>query len=377
MSSHPLDRQNAETATQSMLETRPPSPGSAPNRLMKGPQAWFGPDLAARPEEWLVELSPKHIEALLAATRYAVARGTDVSTITQADFPIEAIAEDVADWRRQCLHERGFIVLRGLPVAEMSTLEAGACFYGLGTHLGLAVSQNGKGHVLGHVKDLGLDYNLSTTRGYQTAARLPYHTDYADLVALLCLQTAATGGQSSIVSSVTMYNRMLELRPDLVDVLRQPLYRTRWGEVSSELPAWIEMPAFNVHAEGVMTTYVRSAVRKAQRIPEVPRLSDAQVEAMDLFDALACDPELHLDMSFEQGDIQIVNNHWLLHSRTAYEEHPEPERKRHLLRLWLACDDGPPFPLAMTESFQGLTLNGRPNGIHVPGVPFNAPLEAC
>lgn len=348
-----------------------------PDTPVTGPQAWFGPDLARSPEQWFVELSNQQIDVLLEATRHALSRVSDLSEMRAADFPIDPIRAAVATWRQQSLHGLGFILLRGLPVAGMTPLEAGACFYGLGTHLGLAVSQNGKGHVLGHVKDLGLDYNQSDTRGYQTAERLPYHTDYADLVALFCLQTPASGGKSSLVSSVTMYNRMLELRPDLVEALRKPLYRTRWGEVSSDRPAWIEVPAFNVHQTGVMTTYVRSAVRKAQRMPEVPRLTDAQVEAMDYFDALAGDPALHLDMTFERGDIQIVNNHWLLHSRTAYQEHPEPERKRHLLRLWLACEDGPPFPLAMTKSFQGLTLHGRPNGIHVPGVSFNAPLEAC
>ena len=125
-----------------------------------------------------------------------------------------------------------------------------------------------------------------------------------------------------------------------------------------------------------MTTYVRSAVRKAQLMPDVPRLSERQDEAMDLFDALAEDPALNFTMEFERGDMQFVNNHWILHSRTAYQDHKRPCDKRHLLRLWLACEDGPPFPLAMTESFQGLTRNGRPNGIDIPGVPFCAPLEA-
>jgi hypothetical protein len=178
------------------------------------------------------------------------------------------------------------------------------------------------------------------------------------------------------VSSVTVYNEMRKQRPDLAEVLMQPLFRTRWGEVGSDRPPWVEVPTFNLHDTGVVTTYVRSAVRKAQLMPEVPRLRAAQVEAMDLFDSLAENPDFHLDMNFEPGDVQILNNHWILHSRTAYVDFDEPEKKRHLLRLWLTCPDGPPFPPAMTESFQGLTENGRPNGIHVPGVPFNAPLHA-
>jgi hypothetical protein len=108
-------------------------------------------------------------------------------------------------------------------------------------------------------------------------------------------------------------------------------------------------------------------------MPEVPRLTPAQVEALDHVDALAADPALHLDMKFEPGDIQLLSNHFVLHSRTAYEDWPELEKRRHLLRLWLACEDGPELPPTMLERL-GVTGNGRPNGICVPGVPFVAPL---
>ena len=347
------------------------------DQIQTGPQVWYGPEIAQAPARWTRELTARELAALSAATGVAMESRKPLMELSSDDFPLGE-SQALVDWIRDVvLHGQGFCLLRGLPVDRMSREEVAAFFWGIGTHLGWAVPQNGKGHVLGHVTDLGLDYDLPTSRGYQTSARLPYHTDYADIVGLCCLQTAKHGGMSSVVSSVTLYNEMLRRRPDLVPVLREPLYRTRWGEVGSDRPPWIEVPAFNLHEDGVVTTYVRSAVRKAQLMPEVPRLRDEQLEAMDFFDALAEDPALHLDMQFEQGDLQFVNNHWILHSRTAYEDHAEPERRRHLLRLWLACEDGPPFPPAMTESFQGLTHNGRPNGIHVPGVPLVAPLEAA
>lgn len=341
-----------------------------------GPQAWYGPDVAGNAADWTYELSAKDISEIRSAVRTAQAAELDIAALRKEHFPLDAFADRLARLRRDLLSGRGFCLVRGLPVETLSREEAAVAFWGIGTHLGLAVSQNGKGHVLGHVKDLGLDYADPNNRGYQTSARLPYHTDYADIVGLLCLRTAREGGLSSIVSSVTVYNEMLGARPDLVEVLREPLFRTRWGEVGSDRPPWVEVPAFNLHENGVVTTYVRSAVRKAQLMPEVPRISAQQNEAMDYFDSLAESPRLHLDMSFERGDMQFLNNHWVLHSRTSYVDHDEPAEKRHLLRLWLACNDGPPFPPAMTESFQGLTANGRPNGIHVPGVAFNAPLEA-
>lgn len=133
---------------------------------------------------------------------------------------------------------------------------------------------------------------------------------------------------------------------------------------------------FNPYPGGISTTYVRSAVEKAQAMPGVPPLSAPQREALDLLDALAADPSLHLDMDFAPGDVQIVNNHWLLHSRTAYEDAASWSEKRHLLRLWLACEDGPPYPQGMHDRFQGTLDNGRPNGIHIRGVPLSTPLDA-
>ena len=346
------------------------------NSTVKPEHAWYGPQMAERVDEWTHYFSPTELVELEHATEQLMAHGRDILTIDKSAFVLGECASTLARVRRDLLEGRGFCLLRGLPVGRWERLKAAICFWGIGAHLGVAVSQNGKGHVLGHVKNLGLDYSLPATRGYQTSERLPFHTDYADLVGLMCLRPAKRGGQSALVSSRTVYEEMRKSRPDLVEVLRQPLYRTRWGEVGSERPPWVEVPAFNVHSQGVMTTYVRSAVRKAQLMEEVPRLTDAQVEAMDYFDALAEDDRLHFTMDFAPGDIQFVNNHWLLHSRTGYDDAEDPSQRRHLLRLWLACVDGPPFPLAATESFQGLTANGRPNGIHVPGVPFCAPLEA-
>jgi hypothetical protein len=137
------------------------------------------------------------------------------------------------------------------------------------------------------------------------------------------------------------------------------------------------VPVFNPLPDGsLVTTYVRSAIRKAQRFPDVPRLTPEVEAACDLLDSLAESPEIHLDMEFRPGDMQFLNNHWILHSRTAFEDFAEPERRRHLFRLWLACADGPALPEVFTRVWQGATAQGRPAGIHVAGVPLNAPLDA-
>jgi hypothetical protein len=355
------------------IDPRHRSPGPGPARAE---HAWDAAELASRRGEWELGLAPEEIRELERAVGRCLDAGRDLLEVDREAFALPRLTRRLAAIRRQVLHGLGVAFVRGLPVARWTRRECAMAFWGIGTHLGDAVSQNAQGHVLGHVKDLGLDYGDHDTRGYQTRARLAYHTDYSDIVALLCLHPAHEGGLSSIASSSRIHAEMLRRRPDLVRVLTRPVCRTRWGEVSAGQKPWIEVPVFNEFPRGVSTTYVRSAIRKAQELEQVPRLSEAQVEALDLFDALAADPEFHVDMAFAPGDVQILCNHVVVHSRTGYVDHGAPQARRHLLRLWLACEDGPPFPLAMTEQFQGLTRNGRPNGIHVAGVPFVAPLDA-
>ena len=347
----------------------------APTELprIEGPQAWTGREQASR-VDWSYTLGTADIAEI--DTALDGVRDADILTIDRAAFPLPGLASRLAAVKREILDGRGFFLFRGLPIARYSIAEAARIFWGLGAHWGEAVSQNGKGHVLGHVKDLGLDYADPMARGYQTSARLPFHTDSSDIVGLLCLKTSKRGGFSSIVSTTTVYNEMLARRPDLAAVLTDPLYRTRWGEVPEGRKAYYGTAPFNLTDGRLICTYVRSAVRKAQLMDAVPRLMPAQVEAMDLFDELANDPDLHLDMELAPGDMQFVCNHAIAHSRTAYEDHPEPEKRRHLLRLWLACADGPELPPAYTGEHQGMTASGRPDGIKVPGVPLVAPLEA-
>ena len=341
-----------------------------------GPNVWYGPEMARR-TDWIRALTSDEITELETAVRQLDATGIDIAAIGPKDLKVPGLSSLIDQARRAVLHETGFILIRGVPVERWTTRQCAIAYFGLGAHIGEPVSQNAKGHILGHVKDIGMDYSRPTHRGYQTAARLPYHTDSSDIVGLLCLKGAKAGGLSSIASSPAIYNEMLRRRPDLVAELLKPAYRDRRGEVPEGAEEWYAVPIFNpMPGGGLITTYVRSAMRKAQRFAEVPRLSPATEEACDLLDSLADSPDIHLDMEFRPGDIQLLNNHWVLHSRTAFEDYAEQEKRRHLFRLWLACDDGPALPEVYTRAWQGATAKSRPAGIRVPGVSLNAPLDA-
>ncbi len=299
---------------------------------------------------------------------------TPIIDITKALAPMPNLGPRLSALRETVLHGQGFMLIRGFPIDRYPLEQAARAFWAVGAHLGIPVSQNAKGHALGHVRDLGFDYDVPSARGYQTNVRLPYHCDSGDIVGLLSVKTSKSGGLSSLVSSVALYNAMAERRPDLAQVLLQPTYRDRRDEIPEDRLPWYRMPVFNPYRGRMLTSYVRSGIRKAQRFDEVPRISDEQREAFDYLDALAEGPEFHLDMEFGPGDMQFVCNHSILHSRTAYEDWSEPDRKRHLLRLWLACPGGPALP-APYEEQQGLNADGRPLGIHCPGVPLTADIK--
>ena len=299
-----------------------------------GDSAWYGPDIADQ-AEWIELLSPAELAEIEAAAQRLAQREIDWQTVSHDDFPLPTLKQRMSGVIGQALNGRGFVLMRGLPVERWGRRLSAIAFLGLGLHWGSLRSQNRHGHLLGHVKDLGLSSHDPNVRIYQTSERQNYHTDSCDVVGLLCLHPARSGGLSSLVSSVTMFNEMRNRRPDLARVLFERIETDRRGEVPAGQKPFFCIPVFNWYSGLLSTVYQRSYIESARRFPDVPPLTPEQIEALDLFDQLANDPALHFRMELQPGDIQLVHNHTLLHDRTAFEDWPEPERKRHLLRLWL------------------------------------------
>lgn len=341
---------------------------------VEGPSAWYGPDMTAS-TEWIYQLTSDDIAEVERATAPLVAREADIAQIGKADFVLPNLGPKLADLCKDVMERRGFSLIRGLPVEQWSMRQSATAYFGIGTHFGNARSQNAMGHVLGHVRDLGRDaVNDPTARIYQTAERQTFHTDSCDVVALLCLKTAKSGGASALVSSMTIYNEMLKRRPDLLPCLFEPMHTDRRGEVPAGQNPWHDIPVFNWYESHLSALYARRYIESARRFPEIPALTEQQLEALDLFDELANDPAISMQMSFQPGDMQWVHNHTMLHDRTSFEDWPEPEKKRHLLRLWLAVPGARPLPAIYAERFGKIDIGDR-GGIIVPGSEMNAPLE--
>jgi len=338
-----------------------------------GPSAWRGAEMA-KSGDWIYALSARETGEIEAALGSVKRRKLEILDITRAEFPLPTLGPALDRLHRELLQGRGFVLIRGIPREKYSTAEMATIFWAIGAYFGRAVSQNAKGHVLGHVRDLGYRIQDPNVRTYQTTRRQYYHADSCDFVGLICLQKARRGGLSAIVSSVTLYNEMLARDPALTRVLFEPFCVDRRGEVPPGMKPYYTIPVFNWHAGLLTTYYVRRYIESAQRFEDVPRLTDQQIKALDLFDSLADDPLLHLKMDFEPGDIQLLHNHQILHDRTDFEDWLEPERKRHLLRLWLCPPDGRPMPEVFAQRWGSVAIGDR-GGIRVAGATLNAPLE--
>ena len=338
-----------------------------------GPAAWIGSVIATDPS-WCVTLDAPAIAELDAAAARLLERKADLAALGPDDVPLPTLAPRLNQWRHDLLEGRGFLLLRGLPIERYTRAEAAAIFLGLGAHLGRARSQNAKGHVLGHVCDLGLASSDPNVRIYQTRERQTFHTDSCDIVGLLCLREARRGGDSLLVSALTVFNELRERAPQRLARLLRPMAHDRRGEVPAGQQPWFPMPVFSWHAGALTVFYQRQYFDSAQRFADAPRLTDDDVAALDAFDALANDERLVLRMRLAPGDMQFVHNHVLLHDRTGFEDWPEPERRRHLLRLWLAPPDARELPPWFAARYGSLAVGDR-GGVIVPGTRLHVPLE--
>lgn len=356
----------------------------APSGVSADPAGWSGESLSGS-TDWQYRLDSRDLAELAGALEFV--KDSGMSTInlrSRSDFPLDRLARTLDSVSGDVHNGRGFVLIKGMPVDQYSREDIAIMYWGIGIYLGYPVSQNAKGHMLGHVTDLGHGslrierfgeneqvFNHTDIRGYNTRERFHFHTDGSDVVGLLCLHPAMQGGQSIIASSVALHNEILRRRPDLLSVLYQPFWVSRQNEVPTGATPYFQMPVFHEYQGRFLAYYTRAYIESCKVFSELPALTAEQYEAFALIDDVLADPRMQLSMNLEKGDIQFLNNHVVLHTRTAYEDFVEPERKRHLLRLWLASPEARPLP----HWYYDEAGAGRRAGIYVPGMTEVASLE--
>ena len=344
-----------------------------PDRISRS-SAWVGREMAADPSRWLYHMTSADVQDLENAAEHFLGLSRDIGEISSKEFPLGQFTEHLRALKEKLLHGVGVEVIRGLPIASYSQKFVATIFCGVGVHLGSARSQNAQGHILGHVRDTGSDANDVNTRIYQTSERQTFHTDSADVVGLLCIREAMEGGKSLLVSVETIYNRMRQERPDLLPILFETVATDRRGEIPEGAKPFFEIPVLSWKAGLLTAMYQRQYIDSAQRFPEVSKLTDRHIEALDYFDKLANDPEIHFSMQLEAGDIQFVYNHSQLHDRTGYSDWTDPGRRRHLFRLWLSIEGDRPLPKCFEQRYGSIEIGNR-GGIIIKETTLHAPLD--
>ena len=281
---------------------------------------------------WVRPLTPEMQDELVQAAEKSLSAGTDPHSLTPETFSLPICRELLAAVRSDLEEGRGFAVIGDFPVDRLDYQGNLHAYCGMSSYLGDITAQTRTGVKSVDVTDKGLPYSHQS-RGYSSNELLPFHTDGSDRVGLLCLETAAEGGLSLLMSSAAVYNVILEERPDLMPVFERGFYHHRRGEQpDDESPISPErIPVFDFYHGLLHCCYNRNPVSWTEK--EGLKLSDQEIEALDYFDSITARPGMQLPMEMRKGDVQFVNNFVILHSRTHYMD--GPDRRRHLLRLWL------------------------------------------
>ena len=311
--------------------------------------AWRGAELFARPD-WNFELR--------AAERDELAARAEGGPHEQQRLP------RLQELALQLEHGTGATRLRGLLPEEADAEQAQALFWQLALELGTPLSQSAQGERLLHVRDQGYAPEDPRFRGPFSKRALSFHSDRCDLIAFLCLRPAARGGENELVSSRALYAELAARDPEALRALEQPMPWLRHSVDPGNARPWCMLPIFS-HYEGHFAAgLMRVLIERAHADPRVPSPSTAQLAALDLLASIAEDRNFAARFRLERGEVLLVNNWEHLHRRSAFEDAPEPEQKRHLLRIWLSSPHSRPLHPDFAAHFGETRAGALRGGIH-------------
>ncbi|MDY7094275.1 MAG: TauD/TfdA family dioxygenase [Acidobacteriota bacterium] len=328
-----------------------------------GPAVWRGSELAQR-EDWQYRLTSAEVEELDTALGVVTESGMPLEEIRREDFPLPTLGERLKTIQYSLEHGSGSFYLRGWPVHRYSCGERRRVFWGLCQYLGTPVSQSAAGQKIFPVQDAGHAVDHPKARGPNTRKQLRFHCDRCDVIGFLCVRQALRGGENYLVSAPAVHNEILRRRPDLLEELYRPwFYKTHNVDLANDDP-WCRQPIFAVHDHRFVGYVLRVLIDRAYELPELPDMTPRQREALDFLDAVCAEPDMHFQLRQEPGDILFVNNFLNFHSRSAFEDHEDPQLKRLLLRIWLSMPNSRALPPLFAGSFGNTGAGELRGGIH-------------
>jgi len=315
-----------------------------PGFPIKSPGAWKGPET-----DWtkvgLHILNTEELQDIDRALQHLLSLGNlDLPAITPETFPLQIMGDFMRALPKRLATGCGFLMLRGLPRDTYSDDDMARIYLGLGSYISKPMVQSYLGDLLGHVIDVS-DVEPKS-RGYRKGGGQLMHTDSCDIIGLMCLRTALSGGESRISSALEVFNDIVEKKPEVFDILSKGLYLKRTDEdgrhatrtYSPDRVPFITQNDGNVICY-LPTGYARLAEKSGQR-PYTQEESDALYHVRKV----AASPEFYLDMGFRDGDIQFLNNRTIVHGRCDYQDAEPISERRHLLRMWLSVAEWPAMP---------------------------------
>ncbi len=309
------------------------------------PSAWKASDFSSA-DDFAFDLNERHYAAFDAALANVRKQGLTLDDVEREQFQIPEIADDIAGLFDEIQKGRGFVLIRGFPLDRYSEEEIGLIYVAIGSYMGTGVSQSGMAEKLGHVMDHSR--NDPNARAYRNKQDLSLHTDLSEIVSLLSLATAKTGGLSQFASAVTIHNEILRSHPEYLEPLYEGFRYYRAGEEGpgeDPVTPW-KVPVL-AYSEGLVSArYVRSYLENGAEVAGEP-LTELQRRALDFFDETAKRQDIMLEFLIEPGQAVFQNNYVVLHARSAFEDEIETGHRRHLLRLWLDVPNGRPAPKEM------------------------------
>lgn len=328
-----------------------------PLSAIKDPADWSG-EAFGQCGGWRYDLSMAEIDGLRAMADMILPKlGQDPNRLLSLEkeaFDLGPFTARLGEIYNGLKSGLGIALIRGLPVAQMEMIEIATIYWGIGRHLGTATPNNPEGDMLGHITDLGKTQADANSRGYQTRETMDYHCDQCDLVGLICLRAAKSGGVSMVASSVAMYNELLRRNPEYAEALTAPLCWSKHGEYAPGEDPFYTSPVFNFFGETLCTSFGPKHILKGHDLPQAPDLTDLQRDALRVAEEIA--HELRFDMVLEPGDMQFANNYVALHTRSEFHDHDDPAQKRLLWRLWLMNEDLRPRTAYAMQWHGGVSL---------------------
>ena len=310
---------------------------------IEGPAAWMAADFAGD-TSWMYKFSAAEVAEIEAATDSVLTKGLGIGEFGRDDFVLPTLGTRFEEMQHELQHGRGFVQLRGLTVDDQDMDRTRALYWGIGTHFGTAIEQNGAGQLIAEIADRGYQYEDRNVRGYMTNASLRPHQDiWSDTVALLCIRPAKSGGASVVASAESVYNAVLAEHPEYLEALTEGYIHDLRGEgpTGDDLEVTeVPIPVFDYFG-GRLSGCINTKANRTALDKTGDPLTDLDIKALDFIEEVALRPEYHFNIDFQPGDIQLLSNLSIMHWRAGFED--DPNARRLLIRLWLNCHESRPL----------------------------------